>query len=166
MSRHFWIAAAVGLAVGLTTLAPAAQALDEVTFGTNWKAQAEQGGFYQAVADGIYERYGLDVTIRPGGPQVNVMQLFLAGQSDFAEADSFRGFAFALHEELRGSGVGVTCVFPGPISDAGMWADGGLDVLGGDRLDPFEQGGGHGRDGGERRGALVHPAARRSLPRR
>jgi len=39
-----------------------------------------------------------------------------------------RGFAFALHEELRGSGIGVTCVFPGPISDAGMWADGGLDL--------------------------------------
>ena len=43
-----------------------AMALDKVTFGTNWKAQAEHGGFYQAVADGTYEKYGLDVTIRPG----------------------------------------------------------------------------------------------------
>ena len=61
----------------------AAHALDEVTFGTNWKAQAEHGGFYQAVATGIYEKHGLDVTIRPGGPQVNHRQLLLAGKIDF-----------------------------------------------------------------------------------
>jgi NitT/TauT family transport system substrate-binding protein len=79
MSRHLGIA----LAIGLTTMAHSAQALDEVTFGTNWKAQAEHGGFYQAVAEGIYERYGLDVTIRPGGPQVNHSQLLAAGTIDF-----------------------------------------------------------------------------------
>ena len=60
-----------------------ALALDKVTFGTNWKAQAEHGGFYQAVATGIYEKHGLDVTIRPGGPQVNHRQLLLAGKIDF-----------------------------------------------------------------------------------
>jgi NitT/TauT family transport system substrate-binding protein len=43
-------------------------ALDKVTFGTNWVAEAEHGGFYQAVADGTYKKYGLDVTILPGGP--------------------------------------------------------------------------------------------------
>jgi NitT/TauT family transport system substrate-binding protein len=83
MSRHLRIAPAVGLAIGLMTLAGVAQALDEVTFGTNWKAQAEHGGFYQAVADGIYEKYGLAVTIRPGGPQVNHSQLLAAGTIDF-----------------------------------------------------------------------------------
>lgn len=61
----------------------AASALDQVTFGTNWKAQAEHGGFYQAVAAGIYEKHGLEVTIRPGGPQVNHRQLMLAGKIDF-----------------------------------------------------------------------------------
>jgi len=76
-----WIATA--LAVGLLTVSGAAQALDQVTFGTNWKAQAEHGGFYQAVAAGIYEKYGLEVTIRPGGPQVNHAQLLAAGQIDF-----------------------------------------------------------------------------------
>ncbi len=60
-----------------------ALALDEVTFGTNWKAEAEHGGFYQAVADGTYERHGLKVTIRPGGPQVNHSQLLAAGRIDF-----------------------------------------------------------------------------------
>ena len=83
MSRHLRIAPALGLAIGLTTIAHSAQALDEVTFGTNWKAEAEHGGFYQAVAEGIYERYGLDVTIRPGGPQVNHSQLLAAGTIDF-----------------------------------------------------------------------------------
>jgi NitT/TauT family transport system substrate-binding protein len=79
MSKHLGIA----LAIGLATTAHEAQALDEVTFGTNWKAQAEHGGFYQAVAEGIYEKYGLDVTIRPGGPQVNHSQLLAAGTIDF-----------------------------------------------------------------------------------
>jgi NitT/TauT family transport system substrate-binding protein len=79
MSRHLGIT----LAIGLASIASAAQALDQVTFGTNWKAQAEHGGFYQAVADGIYEKYGLDVTIRAGGPQVNHSQLLAAGKIDF-----------------------------------------------------------------------------------
>ena len=74
---------AITLACGLVTIAGTAQALDQVTFGTNWKAQAEHGGFYQAVATGIYEEHGLDVTIRPGGPQVNHAQLLAAGQIDF-----------------------------------------------------------------------------------
>jgi NitT/TauT family transport system substrate-binding protein len=60
-----------------------ARAADRVTFATNWKAQAEHGGFYQAVATGIYRRHGLDVTIRMGGPQVNNPQLVAAGAVDF-----------------------------------------------------------------------------------
>jgi NitT/TauT family transport system substrate-binding protein len=79
MTKHL----AIALAIGLSTVAGTAHALDEVTFGTNWRAQAEHGGFYQAVADGIYEKYGLNVTIRPGGPQVNHGQLLAAGKIDF-----------------------------------------------------------------------------------
>ena len=60
-----------------------AQDLTEVTFGTNWVAQAEHGGFYQSVADGTYAACGLDVTILPGGPQVNNQALMLAGRIDF-----------------------------------------------------------------------------------
>jgi NitT/TauT family transport system substrate-binding protein len=58
-----------------------AQAPQKLVFLTNWFAQAEHGGFYQAVADGIYRKHGLDVTVRMGGPQVNGMQLLLAGQA-------------------------------------------------------------------------------------
>lgn len=58
-------------------------AQDKVSFLTSWYAQAEHGGFYQAVAEGIYKKHGLDVTIKMGGPQVNGMQLLSAGQADF-----------------------------------------------------------------------------------
>ena len=56
---------------------------EAVTFATDWKAQAEQGGFYQAKALGLYEKAGLDVTIRGGGPGVNIPQLLGAGAIDF-----------------------------------------------------------------------------------
>ena len=64
--------------------APArAETLDKVTFGTNWVAEAEHGGFFQAVADGTYKSYGLDVTIVPGGPNDNNRMRLIAGKLDF-----------------------------------------------------------------------------------
>jgi NitT/TauT family transport system substrate-binding protein len=60
-----------------------ARALDRVRFGLDWKAEAEYGGFYQALATGIYAKHGLDVTIAEGGPQVNHMMLLMAGRLDF-----------------------------------------------------------------------------------
>ena len=57
--------------------------LDKVSFGTNWVAEAEHGGFFQAVADGTYKSYGLDVTIVPGGPNVNNRIQLIAGKIDF-----------------------------------------------------------------------------------
>jgi NitT/TauT family transport system substrate-binding protein len=59
------------------------QTLDKVSFATNWVAEAEHGGFYQALADGTYRKYGLDVTIVPGGPQVNNRILLPVGKIDF-----------------------------------------------------------------------------------
>ena len=59
-----------------------ANAADKVTFLTSWYAQAEHGGFYQAKATGLYDKAGLDVTIKMGGPQVNGMQLLLGGEAD------------------------------------------------------------------------------------
>jgi len=61
----------------------AAQTLDKVSFGTNWVAEAEHGGFYQALADGTYTKYGLNVTIVAGGPQVNNRILLPVGKLDF-----------------------------------------------------------------------------------
>ncbi len=70
-----------------------------VTYGTNWVAQAEHGGFYQAVADGTYAECGLDVTIVPGGPQVNNAALLLAGRIDFYMGGTVDGF-FGVQEGL------------------------------------------------------------------
>jgi NitT/TauT family transport system substrate-binding protein len=61
---------------------------ETVTFATDWKAQAEQGGFYQALATGLYEKHGLTVKFRQGGPQTNGMQLIAAGAVDFAMASN------------------------------------------------------------------------------
>jgi NitT/TauT family transport system substrate-binding protein len=72
-----------GLAAVAAVAAASAQPLDKVSFGTNWVAEAEHGGFYQALADGTYRRYGLDVTIVPGGPQVNNRILVPVGKMDF-----------------------------------------------------------------------------------
>jgi len=73
--------AAVALLLPFATEAAGA---DKLVFVTNWYAQAEHGGFYQALAEGIYARHGLDVAITMGGPQVNVYQLLLAGKADLA----------------------------------------------------------------------------------
>src|SRR5476651_1301543 len=75
--------AAILLALIAGLASAQAQQLDKVRFGTNWVAEAEHGGFYQALADGTYKRYGLDLTIVPGGPNVNNRILLPAGRIDF-----------------------------------------------------------------------------------
>ena len=91
-------------AIAATTLAAAgatgALANEAVTFGTNWVAQAEHGGFYQSVADGTYAACGLDVTIVPGGPQVNNRALMLAGKVDYHMGGSMLDAFSAVHEGL------------------------------------------------------------------
>jgi NitT/TauT family transport system substrate-binding protein len=80
--------------------AGAAQAEDKITFGTDWKAEAEHGGYYQAIAAGIYKKHGIEVTLRQGGPQVNHAQLLAAGRLDFNEApNSFISLNF-VHENI------------------------------------------------------------------
>jgi len=70
-----------------------AQALDKVRFGTNWVAEGEHGGFYQALADGTYKKYGLEVEIVPGGPNVNNRILLPVGKLDFfMSANSLQSF--------------------------------------------------------------------------
>ncbi len=89
----------VALVIVLAGAAPPVDAQDKLTLGTNWKAQAEHGGFYQAVATGIYKKHGLDVTIRMGGPQVNHPQLLAAGAIDFnMGSSSFSGLNYAKND--------------------------------------------------------------------
>ncbi|RBW43583.1 ABC transporter substrate-binding protein [Psychromonas sp. B3M02] len=80
--------------IGLTALA-ASMALstnataDQTPFNfvTNWYAQAEHGGFYQALGADLYKDNGLDVSIKMGGPQVNTVQLLAAGRAQCALVD-------------------------------------------------------------------------------
>lgn len=81
MNRTYRISGAAFALLAASALG--AQAAEKVSFGTNWLAQAEHGGYYQAVADGTYAACGLDVTIVPGGPQVSGRPLLLAGKLDF-----------------------------------------------------------------------------------
>jgi NitT/TauT family transport system substrate-binding protein len=85
--------AGLAFALALAVAQAEAQPLDKVSFGTNWLAEAEHGGFYQALADGTYRRYGLDITIVPGGPNRNNRLLLAAGKLDFfMSANTLQGF--------------------------------------------------------------------------
>ena len=93
-------AALAGLpALAVVVAGPAsAQTPDKIAFGTNWVAEAEHGGFYQALADGTYRKYGLDVTIVPGGPNANNRMLLPVGKIDFyLSADTLQGFDAVEH---------------------------------------------------------------------
>lgn len=79
--------------------------LTPVSYTLNWYPQAEHGGFFHAKADGLYESHGLDVTIRPGGPQVNIHQLLAAGQTDFIMGTAMRTL------NAQAQGVPVVTVF-------------------------------------------------------
>ncbi len=83
--------------------------LIKVTFVTDWKAQAEHGGFYQALATGLYKKAGLEVTIKQGGPTVNTPQLIAAGAVDFAMgSNSFQPLNLVA---AGGDAVAVAAIF-------------------------------------------------------
>jgi len=91
--------AALGLAAGPLLVAvpgarASAQRLDRVSYVTNWRAQAEHGGFYQAVAAGLYRAKGLEVELRAGGPQLNPSQLLLGGRVDMAMSNGIEALYF------------------------------------------------------------------------
>jgi NitT/TauT family transport system substrate-binding protein len=92
----------IGLAAGVVGLGLGgrAMALDEVSFGTNWLAEAEHGGFYQAVADGTYEKYGLKVTIVQGGPQAANQTLLMADKIQFFMSGNFIGAFSAVEQNI------------------------------------------------------------------
>ena len=89
------ILAILAVCLVATQVTPAS-AQTKVVFGTDWLAEAEHGGFYQALALGLYKKHGLDVTIRMGGPQTNPPQQVAAGLVDFQlSSGSFAAMAMA-----------------------------------------------------------------------
>jgi len=87
-----------GAAFVLTAVAgarvPVAQSLDRIVFQTDWRAQAEHGGYYQAIAAGLYRRHGIDVELRMGGPQLNPSQLLIAGRVDMTMSNGFQALNY------------------------------------------------------------------------
>jgi len=86
--------AALGLAAVPGARVAVAQTLDRVVFQSDWRAQAEHGGFYQAIAAGIYRRHGIECEIRQGGPQQNPAQLLVAGRVDAIMGNGFQALNF------------------------------------------------------------------------
>lgn len=71
-----------------------AQTLEKLSFHTDWRAQAEHGGYYQAIAAGLYRKAGIECELRPGGPSLNIGQLLLAGRVDMIMSNSFEAFTY------------------------------------------------------------------------
>jgi len=99
LDRRTALRAAAGFALAgplLVPLArrPRAQTLDRVSFQTDWRAQAEHGGYYQAIAAGLYRKAGIECDLRPGGPSLNTSQLLLAGRVDMIMSNSFEAFTY------------------------------------------------------------------------
>lgn len=108
------------------TRAPAAE---RINFATNWKAQAEHGGFYQAVADGTYAKFGLEVTIKQGGPMVNSRALLAAGRVEFLMGSNLIQSFDAVKQGLPSVVVGATfqkdahCLVSHPDQGNDTWDD-------------------------------------------
>lgn len=96
IERRRLLAGGTGLALAAVAGArvPLAQSLDRVSFQTNWRAQAEQGGYYQAVAAGIYRRHGIECELRQGGPQQNPAQLLIGGRVDMIMSTGFQALNY------------------------------------------------------------------------
>jgi NitT/TauT family transport system substrate-binding protein len=103
MSRIHETAFALAAGAAAAILAGPAAALDEISFATNWVPEAEHGGYYQAVADGTYEKYGLKVTIIPKGSQA----LLLSGQAQFYMQGNLLGTFSAIEQEVPVMTVGA-----------------------------------------------------------
>jgi NitT/TauT family transport system substrate-binding protein len=73
---------------------PQAQTLDRLSIQTDWRAQAEHGGYYQAIAAGLYRKVGIDCDVRQGGPSLSISQLLMAGRVDMTMSGSFEAFTF------------------------------------------------------------------------
>jgi NitT/TauT family transport system substrate-binding protein len=98
----------LGAALSVVPRRPRARPLDRLIYQTGWRAQAQHGGIYQAIATGLYSQHGLEVEVHHGGPQLDINTLLLAGRVDFIESNMFGALTYA-RENLPG--VAVAAVF-------------------------------------------------------
>ena len=86
--------AGAGIALPAYLKQVTAQSLDKISYNTNWRAQAEHGGFYYAQANGLYKAAGIEADIRMGGPQLNMNQILVGGVVDMIMSNSFESIAY------------------------------------------------------------------------
>src|ERR1700733_1896877 len=99
LDRRTALRGAAGFAISGALLLPLArparaQTLDRLSFHTDWRAQAEHGGYYQAIAAGLYSKAGIECTLKQGGPSLNIGQMLLAGRVDMIMSNSFEAFTY------------------------------------------------------------------------
>jgi NitT/TauT family transport system substrate-binding protein len=90
--RPGWLCAIVFGALVAQPVAAQEQKLTPLSFTLNWVPTVDHAGYYAAKLAGLYEKNGLDVVIKPGGPQINVHQLLAAGQTDLIMGTTMRAF--------------------------------------------------------------------------
>lgn len=126
---NFAVLCSTVIVFAILAIVQSAFALDKVTFATNWRAQAEHGGFYQAVADGTYQTYGLDVAIKQGGPMVNNRALLAMGRIDFLMGSNLIQSFDAVKQKLPTIVVAATfqkdahCLVSHPGQGNDTWED-------------------------------------------
>jgi NitT/TauT family transport system substrate-binding protein len=106
---------------------PDARANDKVSIIMSWVAEAEHGGFYQALATGIYAKHGLDVTIRQGGPQLNTGQMLAAGAVDFRVGGGSGGTINFVQNDVPA--IAVAAIFQKEAAVLIAHPDAGIDSL-------------------------------------
>lgn len=109
------LAGAVGLMAAMT--APGAMAADKVTLQLKWVTQAQFGGYYVAADKGFYKDEGLEVEIKPGGPDIAPPQVIIGGGADViidwmpsALASREKGVPLVnIAQPFKSSGMMLTC---------------------------------------------------------
>ncbi|MEL6197780.1 MAG: ABC transporter substrate-binding protein, partial [Pseudomonadota bacterium] len=111
-------AAAFGVVASLGLLSGTAQAADEITLQLKWVTQAQFAGYYVAQDQGFYEEEGLEVTIKPGGPDIAPAQVLAGGGADVildwmpsALATREKGLPLVnIAQPFKSSGMMLTCL--------------------------------------------------------
>jgi NitT/TauT family transport system substrate-binding protein len=123
------------VAVAALLASPDARANDKVSIIMSWVAEAEHGGFYQALATGIYAKHGLDVTIRQGGPQLNTGQMLAAGAVDFRVGGGSGGTINFVQNDVPA--MAVAAIFQKEAAVLIAHPDAGIDSLAGMKGHPI-----------------------------
>ncbi|HSE73796.1 MAG TPA: ABC transporter substrate-binding protein, partial [Dongiaceae bacterium] len=144
MSARIW-QGAVAAAALMALCASTAQAADKLTLQLKWVTQAQFAGYFVAKDKGYYDEVGLDVTIKPGGPDINPSQVIAGGGADVvvdwmpsALATREKGVPLVnIAQVFQKSGLMLTCRNDSGVTSPDKFADHTLGVWFGGNEYPF-----------------------------